>query len=65
LNGTYQLLDYAHDLNFLGGSTEPINKNTETLISASKKVGLEVNVEKAKYMLVSRDQMRFKIGTQQ
>jgi hypothetical protein len=33
-----------------------INKNTQTLIDASKEVGLEVNVEKTKYMLVSRDQ---------
>jgi hypothetical protein len=30
--------------------------STETLIDASKEVGLEVNVEKTKYMLVSRDQ---------
>jgi hypothetical protein len=35
---------------------DTINKNTETLIDASKKVGLEVNVEKSQYMLVSRDQ---------
>jgi hypothetical protein len=27
-----------------------------TLIDASKEVGLEVNIEKTKYMLVSRDQ---------
>jgi hypothetical protein len=33
-----------------------INKNTQTLIDASKEVGLEVNVEKTKYMLVYRDQ---------
>jgi hypothetical protein len=44
-----------------------INKNTETLIVASKEVGLEVNVEKTKYMLVSRDQnagqnLEIKIG---
>jgi hypothetical protein len=30
--------------------------NTQTLIDASKEVSLEVNVEKTKYMLVSRDQ---------
>jgi hypothetical protein len=29
---------------------------TETLIDASKKVGLEVNAEKTKYMLLSRHQ---------
>jgi hypothetical protein len=33
-----------------------INKNTETLIHDSKEVGLEVNAEKAKYMLLSRHQ---------
>jgi hypothetical protein len=36
--------------------TDTINKNTETLIDAYKEVDLEVNVEKTKYMLVSRDQ---------
>jgi hypothetical protein len=34
-------------------------KNTEALLDASKEVGLEVNQEKTKYMLVSRSQ---KIG---
>jgi hypothetical protein len=33
-----------------------INKNTQPLIDAGKEVGLEVNVEKTKYMLVFRDQ---------
>jgi hypothetical protein len=36
--------------------TYTINKNTQTLIDASKEVGLEVHVEKTKYMLLSRDQ---------
>jgi hypothetical protein len=30
--------------------------NMETLIDASKEVGLEVNTEKTKYMLLSRHQ---------
>jgi hypothetical protein len=30
-----------------------MNNNKETLIDASKEVGLEENVEKTKYMLVS------------
>jgi hypothetical protein len=33
-----------------------VKKNTETLIIASKEVGLEINVEKTKYMLLSRHQ---------
>jgi hypothetical protein len=33
-----------------------MNKNTETLIDASKEVGLEINVEKTKYKLLSRHQ---------
>jgi hypothetical protein len=56
LSGAHQLLAYADDVNLLGGNIDTINKNTETLIDASKEVGLEVNVEKTKYMLVSRDQ---------
>jgi sorting nexin-29 len=57
LNGTHQLLAYAHDVNILGYNIETINKNTQTLIDASKEVGLEVNVKKTKYILVSRDQI--------
>jgi hypothetical protein len=33
-----------------------MKKDTETLIDASKEVGLEVNTEKTKYMLISRHQ---------
>jgi hypothetical protein len=46
LNGTHQLLAYGDDVNLLGDNIDTINKNTETLIDASKEVGLEVNVEK-------------------
>jgi hypothetical protein len=49
-------LAYADDVNLLGDNIDITNKNTETLFDASKEVGLEVNVEKTKYMLVSRDQ---------
>jgi hypothetical protein len=55
-NGTHQLWAYANDVNLLGDNIDTINKNTKTLIDASKEVGLEVNVEKTRYILVSRDQ---------
>jgi hypothetical protein len=44
LDGTHYLA-YADDVNLLGDNIDTINKNTETLIHASKEVGLEVNVE--------------------
>jgi hypothetical protein len=56
LNGTHQLLAYDDDVNLLGDNIDAINKNREALIDASKEVGLEVNAEKTKYMLVSHDQ---------
>jgi hypothetical protein len=56
LNGTHQLLVYADDVNVQGDNIDTIKKNTATLIDAGKEVGLEVNTEKTKYMLLSRHQ---------
>jgi hypothetical protein len=56
LNGTHQLLVYADDVNLLVDNIDAIKKNMETLIDASKEVGLEVNTEKNMYMLLSRHQ---------
>jgi late competence protein required for DNA uptake (superfamily II DNA/RNA helicase) len=56
LNGTHQLLAYADDVNLLGNSIDTIKKSKETLIDASKEVGLEINIEETKYMLLSRHQ---------
>jgi hypothetical protein len=33
-----------------------MRKNTEALVIISKEIGLEVNAEKAKYVIMSRDQ---------
>jgi hypothetical protein len=37
------------------GEKNTIQKNTEALLNASKEVGLEVNSEKTKHMLMSRN----------
>ena len=50
LNGKYQLLVYADDVNILGGSVHTIEENRESLVVASKEIGLEVNADKPKYM---------------
>jgi hypothetical protein len=55
LNGTIQLLAHADDVNLLGDNLNTM-KNTKTLVDASKEVGLEINVEKTKYMSLSRHQ---------
>jgi hypothetical protein len=40
----------------LGGSTHAIKKNTEALVVVGKEIGLDVNAEKTKYMVISGNQ---------
>jgi len=47
---------YADDINILGESVHTIMENIEALLVASKEIGLEVNADKTKYMVMSRDQ---------
>jgi hypothetical protein len=56
LNGTHQLLAYADDVTILGGSVHTVKENAESLVVATKETGLEVNADKTKYMIMSRDQ---------
>jgi hypothetical protein len=53
LNGTHQLLAYPDDVSLLGDNIDTVKKNTETLIDSNKEIGLEINVDKTKYMLLS------------
>jgi nitrous oxide reductase len=63
LNGTHQLLAYADDVNLLGDNIDTIKKNTHTLIDDSKEVGVGVNAEKTKSVLLSCHQNADKITT--
>jgi hypothetical protein len=40
LNGKHQLLDYADDVNILGGSVHGLKKNAQALVVTSKEIGL-------------------------
>jgi hypothetical protein len=62
LNGTHHLLAYAAYANPLGDNINTIDKKTQTLTDASKEVGLGINIEKSKYVLLSRHQNVAKNG---
>jgi hypothetical protein len=61
LKGIHQLLTYADHVNLLGNKLHGkmgdniynVNKNTGILTDDSKEVGLDINVEKTKYVLLS------------
>jgi hypothetical protein len=55
LNGTHLLLAYADDVNILGGSLRAVKESAEALMVAAKEIGLEVNADKTKYMVMSWD----------
>jgi hypothetical protein len=46
LNGIHELLVSADEVDLLGDNIDAIKKNRETLIDASKEVGLEVKQRK-------------------
>jgi hypothetical protein len=62
LNRTHQLLAYANDVNLLEDNIDTINKNTQTLIGASKEVSLEANVDKLSICWCLGNRMQAKIG---
>ena len=47
---------YADDVNILGGSVHTAEEFAAALVVANKEIGLEINADKTKYMVMSRDQ---------
>jgi hypothetical protein len=52
----FELQVDADDVNVLGGSVYSIRRNTEALVVASNKTGLEVDADKTKNIFMSRHQ---------
>ena len=50
------LTEHCLDVNILGGSVHTVKENAEALVVATKEIGLEVNADKTKYMVMPRDQ---------
>jgi hypothetical protein len=48
--------DHVDDANILGRSVNTIKENAEALLVDSKEIGLEVNADKTKYMVMSRNE---------
>jgi len=63
LNGTNLLVVNADDVNILGWSLHTIKKNAKAVVVASKEIGLEINADKTKCMVMSRDQNTGQITT--
>jgi hypothetical protein len=45
---------YADDVSVLAGSMHALKKSKEVSVVAIKEIGLEVNADKTKYMVMSR-----------
>jgi hypothetical protein len=56
LYGTCRLLAYASDVNMLGGNVPNAKYITDALEDATKDIGLEVNADKPRYMVMSGEQ---------
>jgi hypothetical protein len=58
LNGRHQQLFYANDVNLLGGSVNTIKENSETLLEATRDIGLQISAEKTVYYYVLSSEPR-------
>jgi hypothetical protein len=56
LHVTHQLLVYADEVNILDRSIQIIKESTDALVVNNKENGPEVNADKSKYIVMSRNQ---------
>lgn len=56
LNDITQLLTYADDVALLEDNKETLINNTKTLLDKTKELGLQISVEKIKYMIIDKIQ---------
>jgi len=56
LNGTHQLLVNADKVNILGETVHTIQGKAEALVVSRNEIGIEINADKTKYMIMSGDQ---------
>jgi hypothetical protein len=47
-------LVYVDDVNFLGNCINTVKENIDILLEASRDIGLDINAEKTKYIIMSR-----------
>ena len=47
---------FVSNVNILGGSIHTVKENAEAPVVDTKEIGLEVNADKTKYMVMSREQ---------
>jgi hypothetical protein len=59
LTGAHMLLVCAADVYLLGNNINTVKKNAETPIDASMEVGINVNKEKTKHMLIFITRMQY------
>jgi hypothetical protein len=56
LKGVLQVLVYTAYINMLGGRVHNITENAEAFLQSSKEIGLDINADKSKYMIMPGDQ---------
>jgi len=54
LNGLNKLFVHADDVDLIGEDIDALQSNADVLVEACDEIGLQVNIEKTKYMITSR-----------